>query len=80
MKQLGLFAPVFIKKPKQTRKQQFLAEMEVSSLGKIGRPRLRRTIRLPVAVGGPHRWKRYYAFICYSSGSVICCLLRDKSV
>lgn len=28
MKQLGLFAPVFIKKPKQTRKQQFLAEME----------------------------------------------------
>jgi transposase, IS5 family len=28
MKQLGLFAPVFIKKPKQTRKQQFLGEME----------------------------------------------------
>lgn len=28
MKQLGLFAPVFIKKPKQTRRQQFLQEME----------------------------------------------------
>ncbi len=28
MKQLGLFAPVFIKKPKQTRKPQFLGEME----------------------------------------------------
>jgi IS5 family transposase len=28
MKQLGLFAPVFVKKPKLTRRQQFLQEME----------------------------------------------------
>jgi IS5 family transposase len=40
MKQLGLSAPLFVKKPKQTRRQQFLQEMEQVAPWTLWTPRI----------------------------------------